>query len=82
MTAHPNPPAVVPHGGSSGPPTVMGQAGARIPAAGKIRTGIKVLSKRAAGEAMGGKVTKRPAFLFMQLMVRLHGHTKHPSTSP
>lgn len=59
MSAHSNPPAVVLHGGPSGPPTVLGQAAARIPTAGKIRAGIKVLSKRAAGEPRACEIYER-----------------------
>ncbi len=59
MSAQSNPPAVVLHGGPSGPPTVLGQAVARIPTAGKIRAGIKVLSKRAAGEPRACEIYER-----------------------
>jgi len=59
MTAHSNPSAVVLHGGPSGPQTVLGQASARIPIAGKIRAGIKVLSKRAAGEPRACEIYER-----------------------
>lgn len=59
MTAHSNPPAVVLHGGPSGPPRVLGQGSARIPIAGKIRAGIKVLSKRAAGEPRAREIYER-----------------------
>ena len=59
MTVHSNPPAVVLHGGLSGPPTVLGQVSSRIPTAGKIRAGIKVLSRRAAGEARAREIYER-----------------------
>lgn len=59
MTAHSNPPAVVLHGGPSGPPTVLGQVSSRILTAGKIRAGIKVLSRRAAGEARAREIYER-----------------------
>lgn len=59
MTAHSNPPAVVLHGGPSGPPRVLGQGSARIPIDGKIRAGIKVLSKRAAGEPRACEIYER-----------------------
>ncbi len=59
MTAQSNPPAVVLHGGLSGPATLLGQAAARIPTAGKIRAGIKVLSKRAAGEPRACEIYER-----------------------
>lgn len=59
MNAPSNPPAVVLHGGQSGPPTVLGQASARIPTAGKIRAGIKVLSRRAAGEPRACEIYER-----------------------
>lgn len=36
------------HGGPAAPATVLGQAASRIPTAGKIRAGIKVLSRAAA----------------------------------
>ena len=59
MNAPSNPPAVVLHGGPSGPATVLGQASARIPTAGKIRAGIKVLSRRAAGEPRACEIYER-----------------------
>jgi len=59
MNAPSNPPAVVLHGGPSGPPTVLGQASPRIPTAGKIRAGIKVLSRRAAGEPRACEIYER-----------------------
>ena len=39
-------PIVKHHGGSSGPPTVLGQGPARIPTGGKIRAGTKALPAR------------------------------------
>lgn len=49
--AHPNPhPVVTVQGGPGSVPTLLGQAPARIPTAGKIRAGIKVLTKKAADE--------------------------------
>ena len=59
LIAHSNPPAVILHGGPSCPPTVLGQTSARIPTAGKIRAGIKVLSKRAAGEPRACEIYER-----------------------
>ena len=50
MTAASALPTVTLHGGPSTPATVLGQGPARIPTAGKIRAGIKVLTKKAAGE--------------------------------
>lgn len=48
--AHPNTfPAIAVQGGGAAP-TVLGQSPARIPTGGKIRAGIKVLTKKAVGE--------------------------------
>ena len=52
-------PAVTLHGGPSAPATVLGQSPARIPTAGKIRAGIKVLTKRAAGEPRACEIYER-----------------------
>ncbi len=41
-------PAIVVQGGSAAAPTLLGQGPARLPTGGKIRAGIKVLSRRAA----------------------------------
>ena len=47
--ASPNPqPAVVVHGAPIAMPTLLGQGVARLPTGGKIRAGIKVLTRRAA----------------------------------
>ena len=50
--AHPNaqPIVAVQGGGTTAAPTLLGQGPARIPTGGKIRAGIKVLTKKAAGE--------------------------------
>lgn len=50
--AHPNahPVIAVQGGGTTAAPTLLGQGPARIPTGGKIRAGIKVLTKKAAGE--------------------------------
>lgn len=50
--AHPNahPVIAVQGGGTAAAPTLLGQGPARIPTGGKIRAGIKVLTKKAAGE--------------------------------
>lgn len=50
--AHPNahPVIAVQGGGTTAVPTLLGQGPARIPTGGKIRAGIKVLTKKAAGE--------------------------------
>ena len=50
--AHPNvhPVIAVQGGGATAAPTLLGQGPARIPTGGKIRAGIKVLTKKAAGE--------------------------------
>jgi len=50
--AHPNahPVTAVQGGGATAAPTLLGQGPARIPTGGKIRAGIKVLTKKAAGE--------------------------------
>lgn len=50
--AHPNvhPVIAVQGGGATPSPTLLGQGPARIPTGGKIRAGIKVLTKKAAGE--------------------------------
>ncbi|MDX9742001.1 MAG: hypothetical protein RBT81_12635 [Gammaproteobacteria bacterium] len=49
--AHPNPhPLIAVQGGPAAPPTLLGQGPVRIPTGGKIRAGIKVLTKKAAGE--------------------------------
>ena len=50
--AHPNAHFViaVQGGGTTAAPTLLGQGPARIPTGGKIRAGIKVLTKKAAGE--------------------------------
>ena len=50
--AHPNvhPVIAVQGGGATVAPTLLGQGPARIPTGGKIRAGIKVLTKKAAGE--------------------------------
>ena len=50
--AHPNahPVIAVQGGGGTAAPTLLGQGPARIPTGGKIRAGIKVLTKKAAGE--------------------------------
>lgn len=52
-------PAVTLHGGPVVPATVLGQSPARIPTAGKIRAGIKVLTKRAAGEPRACEIYER-----------------------
>jgi hypothetical protein len=55
-------PVVTVHGGlssPSGPPTILGQASARIPTAGKIRAGIKVLSRRAAEQPQACAIYER-----------------------
>lgn len=59
MTAHSNPPAVVLHGGPWGPPTVLGQASARIPTTRRIRADIKVMSKRAGGQPRACAIYER-----------------------
>ena len=41
-------PVVTVHGGPPSPPSLLGQGTARLPTAGKIRAGIKVLARRAA----------------------------------
>ena len=48
--AHPNahPVTAVQGGGTTAAPTLLGQGPARIPTGGKIRAGIKVLTKKAA----------------------------------
>ena len=56
MTAHFILPTVTVHGGPPGPPTVLGQSAVRIPTAGKIRAGIKVLSRRAAGDPQAREI--------------------------
>ena len=49
--AHPNAhPVIAVQGGATVAPTLLGQGPARIPTGGKIRAGIKVLTKKAAGE--------------------------------
>jgi hypothetical protein len=49
--AHPNAhPVIAVQGGATAAPTLLGQGPARIPTGGKIRAGIKVLTKKAAGE--------------------------------
>ena len=50
--AHPNahPVIAVQGGGTTAAPTLLGQGPARIPTGGKIRAGLKVLTKKAAGE--------------------------------
>jgi len=50
--AHPNaqPVIAVQGSGAMAAPTLLGQGPARIPTGGKIRAGIKVLTKKAAGE--------------------------------
>ena len=50
--AHPNahPVIAVQGGGATAAPTLLGQGPARIPTGGKIRAGIKVLTKKAAGD--------------------------------
>ena len=50
--AHPNahPVIAVQGSGTTAAPTLLGQGPARIPTGGKIRAGIKVLTKKAAGE--------------------------------
>src|SRR5574338_37272 len=52
VMAHPNahPVIAVQGGGTTAVPTLLGQGPARIPTGGKIRAGIKVLTKKAAGE--------------------------------
>src|SRR5574338_349650 len=51
LMTHPNPhPSVTVQGGPGAAPTLLGQGPARIPTAGKIRAGIKVLTKKAADE--------------------------------
>jgi hypothetical protein len=52
-------PAVTLHGGPAAVATVLGQSPARIPTAGKIRAGIKVLSKRAASEPRAREIYER-----------------------
>ena len=47
------------HGGPPTPATVLGQSPARMTTAGKIRAGIKVLSRRAAGEARAREIYER-----------------------
>ena len=59
MTAASSLPTVTLHGGPSTPATLLGQAPARIPTAGKIRAGIKVLTKRAAGEPRACEIYER-----------------------
>ncbi|EWS55702.1 MULTISPECIES: hypothetical protein [unclassified Methylibium] len=59
MTAASALPTVTLHGGPSTPTTLLGQAPARIPTAGKIRAGIKVLTKRAAGEPRACEIYER-----------------------
>lgn len=59
MTAASALPTVTLHGGASTPATLLGQAPARIPTAGKIRAGIKVLTKRAAGEPRACEIYER-----------------------
>ncbi|MBE0547688.1 MAG: hypothetical protein IH627_08545 [Rubrivivax sp.] len=51
MASSPSPdprPAIVLHGGPSVAPTLLGQGATRLPTGGKIRAGIKVLTRRAA----------------------------------
>lgn len=48
--AHPNTSPVIAVQGGGAAPTLLGQGTARIPTGGKIRAGIKVLTKKAAGE--------------------------------
>jgi hypothetical protein len=49
--AHPNAnPVIAVQGGGTAIPTLLGQGPARIPTGGKIRAGIKVLTKKAAAE--------------------------------
>ncbi|MDZ7855788.1 hypothetical protein [Sphaerotilus sp.] len=43
-------PTIINDSASAGPPTVLGQAHARIPIGGKIRAGIKVLTAKAAAQ--------------------------------
>lgn len=52
-------PAITLHGGPTAVATVLGQSPARIPTAGKIRAGIKVLSKRAASEPRACEIYER-----------------------
>jgi hypothetical protein len=59
MTAASALPTVTLHGGSSSRATLLGQAPARIPVAGKIRAGIKVLSKRAEGVPRACEIYER-----------------------
>jgi hypothetical protein len=59
MTAASALPTVTLHGGPSTPATLLGQGPARIPTAGKIRAGIKVLTKRAAGEPRACEIYER-----------------------
>jgi len=59
MTAASALPTITMHGGPSTPATLLGQAPARIPTAGKIRAGIKVLTKRAAGEPRACEIYER-----------------------
>ena len=47
LNAHP---VIAVQGGVTAAPTLLGQSPARIPTGGKIRAGIKVLTKKAAGE--------------------------------
>ncbi len=48
--AHPNTSPAIAMQSGGGAPTLLGQGVARIPTGGKIRAGIKVLTKKAAGE--------------------------------
>ena len=59
MTTPSTLPAVTLHGGPPSPPSVLGQSPARIPTAGKIRAGIRVLSQRAAGDARACEIYER-----------------------
>jgi hypothetical protein len=59
MSAASSLPTVTLHGGPSTPVILLGQAPARIPTAGKIRAGIKVQSKRAAGEPRACEIYER-----------------------
>ena len=52
-------PVAVVHGGALMVPTLLGRAVPRIPVAGRIRAGIKVLSKRAAGEPRACEIYER-----------------------
>ncbi len=57
--AHPNTSPVIAVQGGGAEPTLLGQGPARIPTGGKIRAGIKVLTKKAAGEPKAKAIYER-----------------------